>query len=94
MILINLLTEIIGNEDGILEDERLLTERQTQVLQLAVLGFTAKETARQLGISKNTVDEHLGEARRRAGVATKAQLIAWAVASGIVPYDSRDAYSA
>jgi DNA-binding CsgD family transcriptional regulator len=69
----------------VLERERL-SQRQTQVVLLAALGLTAKETAQRLGISKNTVDEHMGKARRRVGAASKAQLIAWAVASGIVSY--------
>ncbi|MEV7231855.1 helix-turn-helix transcriptional regulator [Polymorphospora sp. NPDC051019] len=66
-------------------NSQLLTPRQTEVVRLAVCGLTAKETARQLGISKNTVEEHLREARRRVGAATKSRLIGWAVASGIVP---------
>lgn len=75
-----------GTRHGMAEGAQLLTPRQTEVVQLAVLGLTAKETARQLGISKNTVDEYLREARRRAGAATKSQLIGWAVASGMIPY--------
>lgn len=68
------------------QGDQLLTPRQTEVVRLAMLGLTAKETARRLGVSKNTVDEHLREARRRAGASTKTRLIAWAVACGIVPY--------
>jgi DNA-binding CsgD family transcriptional regulator len=62
----------------------ILTPRQTEVVRLAVLGLTAKETARRLGISKSTVDEHLQEARRRVGAASKSHLIGWAVSSGVV----------
>lgn len=76
-----------GMASDILERGQLLTPRQTEVVRLAVLGLTAKETAHRLGISKNTVDEHLCLARRRVGVATKARLIAWAVASGVMPYE-------
>ncbi|MBT2211290.1 MULTISPECIES: response regulator transcription factor [Actinomadura] len=61
-----------------------LTARQTEVVRLAALGLTAKETARELGISKNTVDEHLSEARRRVGAVTKSHLVGWAVAAGLV----------
>jgi DNA-binding CsgD family transcriptional regulator len=69
-------------------DAPLLTPRQTEVVRLAMLGLTAKESARRLGVSKNTVDEHLREARRRVGAPTKTRLIAWAVARGIVPYQA------
>lgn len=60
-----------------------LTARQTEVVRLAALGLTAKETARRLGISKTTVDEHLTEARRRVGATTKSHLVGLAVAAGI-----------
>ncbi|WP_344339402.1 helix-turn-helix transcriptional regulator [Kitasatospora putterlickiae] len=63
---------------------KALTARQTEVVRLAALGLTAKETARRLGISKTTVDEHLAEARRRVGATTKSHLVGLAVAAGIV----------
>ncbi|MFL6117959.1 MAG: response regulator transcription factor [Catenulispora sp.] len=63
-----------------------LTPRQTEVVRLAVQGLTAKQTASKLGISKNTVDEHLREARRRVGAPSKTRLIAWAVSCGVVTY--------
>ena len=52
-----------------------LTPRQAEVVKLAQRGLTAKEIARQLGISKRTVEAHLGEARRRVGVASTAALV-------------------
>jgi DNA-binding CsgD family transcriptional regulator len=61
-----------------------LTPRQADVVRMAAEGLTAKETARQLGISKNTVDEYIRQAKERANVSTKAELIAWAVISGAV----------
>jgi DNA-binding CsgD family transcriptional regulator len=61
-----------------------LTARQTEVVRLAADGLTAKETARRLGISKTTVDEHLAEARRRVRATTKSHLVGWAVAAGVV----------
>ncbi|MFF5496683.1 response regulator transcription factor [Streptomyces aquilus] len=64
--------------------EKVLTARQTEVVRLAALGLTAKETARRLGISKTTVEEHLTEARRRVGATTKSHLVGLAVAAGIV----------
>jgi DNA-binding CsgD family transcriptional regulator len=53
----------------------LLTPRQEQVVKLVQCGLTAKEIARQLGISKRTVEAHLGEARRRVGVASTVALV-------------------
>ncbi len=48
-------------EPDISDVAHALTPRQTEVVRLAALGLTAKETARRLGISKTTVDEHLTE---------------------------------
>jgi DNA-binding CsgD family transcriptional regulator len=44
-------------------------------VKLVQRGLTAKEIARQLGISKRTVEAHLGEARRRVGVASTVALV-------------------
>jgi DNA-binding CsgD family transcriptional regulator len=53
----------------------LLTPRQAEVVNLAQRGLAAKEIARHLGISKRTVEAHLGEARRRVGVASTVALV-------------------
>ena len=73
------------------ETAQVLTRRQIDVVRFAVLGLTAKETARRLGISKNTVDEHLRGARLRVGAYTKSQLIGWAVGSGVITYSREPA---
>jgi DNA-binding CsgD family transcriptional regulator len=64
----------------------LLTPRQAEVVKLAQRGLAAKEIARQLGISKRTVEAHLGEARRRVGVASTVAL----AGSVIVGADATD----
>jgi DNA-binding CsgD family transcriptional regulator len=61
-----------------------LSRRQLEVVQLAAAGLTAKQTAIRLGLSRHTVNEYLQTAKRRAGASTKAELVAWAVASGLV----------
>jgi DNA-binding CsgD family transcriptional regulator len=53
-------------------------------MRLAVSGKTAKQSARCLGISVRTVEEYRAQARERVGVASIGELIAWAVAQGIV----------
>ncbi len=52
-----------------------LTQRQLDCLILAARGKSAPVTADLLGISAETVYEHLGEAKRRYGVATIQQLL-------------------
>jgi DNA-binding CsgD family transcriptional regulator len=61
-----------------------LTQRQRQVLQLAVDDRSAKEIGHVLGISVRTVEGHLVHLRDLAGVNTLAGLTAWAVAKGVV----------
>ena len=61
-----------------------LTPRQIEVVRLTAEGMTAKETARHLGISKNTVDQYIRQAKERAKVSTKAELVVWAVSFGLI----------
>jgi DNA-binding CsgD family transcriptional regulator len=61
-----------------------LTPRQTEVVQLAVNGMNARQIGRYLRISERTVEAHLARARRRISAASSAQLVARAVAAGIV----------
>lgn len=53
-----------------------LSNRERQVLQLAMNGLTDDAVAKTLGISKRTVRFHLANASHKQGVATRAQLIA------------------
>jgi len=70
----------------------LLTPRQAEVVKLAQRGLTAKEIARQLGISKRTVEAHLSEARRRVGVASTVALVG-SVIAGEPATDGESSYS-
>lgn len=55
---------------------RALTERERQVLNLAKNGLTDAKIGKMLGIATRTVRFHLGNAMRKAGAQTRAQLIA------------------
>ena len=50
-----------------------LNERQKTCLRLYYQGLEAKEIARELGITPNTVNQHLRDARRVLGVARSVQ---------------------
>ena len=54
----------------------VLTPRQTEVVELAASGLSAKKIAARLTISKQTVDGHFKAARRRVGAKNMAELIA------------------
>jgi DNA-binding CsgD family transcriptional regulator len=60
-----------------------LTERQLQVLRLAVDGRSTKEIAKELFMSVRTAEGHLAALRSLAGTSTLHGLTAWAVATGV-----------
>lgn len=63
-----------------------LTRREQEVLKWTVLGKTADGIGDTLHISSNTVLFHLGNLRRKFGVANKHHLIAKALALGLVNF--------
>lgn len=50
-----------------------LSAREKQVLRLLLAGHDAKSSARELGLSVHTVNEHLREARRKLGVSSSRE---------------------
>lgn len=53
-----------------------LTPRQQEVLQLLVDGYSNKEIGRQLGLSNETVKNHVSSILRSFGVSTRTQAVA------------------
>jgi len=66
-------------------DHRRLTGREHQVLALVVEGFSAKEIAYRLSIAPRTVECHIDHLRTKTQSRNRAQLVAIAVRSGLVP---------
>jgi two-component system response regulator NreC len=66
-------------------DERLrsLTSREHEIFRLFLAGATGREIARRLFISIKTVNTHRAHINRKLAVRTTADLIRFAVASGI-----------
>jgi DNA-binding CsgD family transcriptional regulator len=64
--------------------EQILTPRQVAVLQLATYGLSGRQIARHLGISVRTVQDHFARMRERTGAQSGSELIAQAVAEGLV----------
>lgn len=60
----------------------LLTPRQRQCLTLARNGQTSMQIACELGISRRTVDQYIGDACKRLGARNRAQVVAEAVTRG------------
>jgi len=62
-----------------------LTPRQREVLQLVAEGRTMKEAAAILSISTRTAESHKYQMMQTLGCRTTADLVRYAVTSGIVP---------
>ncbi len=60
---------------GALASQASLTPRERDVVGLVVLGLTSREIAERLGISRRTVETHLGNAYLKADVRDRAGLI-------------------
>lgn len=61
-----------------------LTRRESEVLRQMALGLTNKEIAQALGISYETVKEHVQHILRKIGVSDRTQAAVWAVRKGLV----------
>ena len=61
-----------------------LTQRVSEVLRQMALGLTNKEIAKMLGISYETVKEHVQHILRKIGVSDRTQAAVWAVRKNLV----------
>lgn len=52
-----------------------LTERQIEVMECLVSGYTQKEIAEELGIGFNTVNTHLNHIRARTNTKNNTQAV-------------------
>jgi DNA-binding NarL/FixJ family response regulator len=66
------------------ETEIPLTQREGDVLKHLANGLTNKEIAMSLGISYETVKEHVQHILRKIGVTDRTQAAVWAVRNNIV----------
>lgn len=64
--------------------EAPLTHREVEVLGQLALGLTNKEIAKALGISYETVKEHVQHILRKIGVSDRTQAAVWAVRKQLV----------
>lgn len=63
--------------------EAPLTPREVEVLRAMTEGMTNLEIADRLGVSSETVKEHVQHILRRLGVSDRTQAAVWAVRSGL-----------
>ena len=61
-----------------------LTNRETQVLQHVSMGLSNREIGKSLGISVETVKEHVQNILRKLNVNDRTQAAVWAVKKGMI----------
>jgi DNA-binding NarL/FixJ family response regulator len=61
-----------------------LSERERDVLELLALGYGNQEIGKKLYISVRTVDTHRAHIMRKLGLKTRAELVLFALAHGLI----------
>jgi two-component system response regulator NreC len=61
-----------------------LSEREREVLRLLALGHTNQEIAKQLYISVRTAETHRAHIMQKLGLGTRAELVRYALANGML----------
>jgi DNA-binding NarL/FixJ family response regulator len=61
-----------------------LSERERDVMQLLALGYSNPEIGKKLFISVRTVDTHRAHIMRKLELATRAELVLFALANGLI----------
>ncbi|MEK6247962.1 MAG: response regulator transcription factor, partial [Planctomycetales bacterium] len=64
--------------------ESPLTNRETQVLSHVAMGLSNREIGRSLGISVETVKEHVQNILRKLDVNDRTQAAVWAIKTEII----------
>src|SRR5919202_5204439 len=62
----------------------VLTARERQVARLIARGRTSREIADQLTITERTVDTHADRIRAKLGLRSRAEIVAWVLAKGVL----------
>lgn len=64
-----------------------LSERELQVLELVARGLTNEQIAKDLDISKRTVDNHISNILNKTNMDNRVALVRWALQWGKVCLD-------
>lgn len=78
----NLLAEVPLDAEG--DPNRLLTRRETEILQLLATGRDPRQISRELGLSTHTIRDHVKSIRAKLGVQTQLAAVTEAVQLGII----------
>jgi len=73
-----------GPSAAVEDDGGLLTEREQEVLKLVVEGYTSREIADLLYVSKRTVMCHRANIAAKLGIHNRMELVRYAMRTGVV----------
>jgi DNA-binding NarL/FixJ family response regulator len=65
----------------------VLSEREIEIVELVAAGLKNQDIARQLEISKRTVDNHISNILTKTATENRVALVRWALQSGKVCVD-------
>jgi len=65
-----------------------LSERELQIIERVAAGLTNQDIARELAISKRTVDNHISNILTKTGTENRVSLVRWALEWGKVCLDN------
>ena len=71
------------------DQDRLLTPREREILDLVAEGGTTAELAHQLWVSQSTVKFHLSNIYKKLGVSNRTQASRWARRHGVATMEDR-----
>jgi DNA-binding NarL/FixJ family response regulator len=70
-----------------LSSDARLTSRELEVLRLIALGYTSVEAADKFALSPRTIETHRARIHRKLKVASRAGLVSYALAHGLIASD-------
>lgn len=83
----SMLEEVRRLDQPAAEEDRIVTKREEEVLQLIANGFSTTEVAEKLFISQKTVKNHLASIYQKLDARDRTQAVLQAVRMGIVHLD-------
>jgi DNA-binding NarL/FixJ family response regulator len=73
----------VNNQEAIQDGRLILTRRESQIVRLLAFGLSNGEIHRLLGISIETVKEHVANILRKFEMKDRCQVAVWAVRKGL-----------
>lgn len=80
----HLITNYLGEQTKKSKKDEKLTKRERQVFEKLVYGYTNQEIAKDLTISKRTVDSHRASIMSKLGLNSRAELVRYALQHGLI----------